>query len=352
MTTRYKGVLPRLIFAAAWFSSLLASGVGVAAAADPLEELRAVSGLIGLDAKRLLHGEIFSERGTQGSFVRGAYAESCYFVKAPVAITGSTLLHWDPSKYKEAEVDVYQSYHWPASPEEFKKFRLSTKRATDRQLIDATAAAGHGEKGTLHLRPGDAEILRQTLTETNAQDESVTAAWRQILQQRNDAMVSSGFAGLPEYQAGGVNIRAADEFKSLLKMTPGIAARFAALTEAKPFFTESADAADEVAPYAEQSQVNGHTSLCLGMLAARKTPGAWQVLDCTYYTADTYFLSVSLYQLWPWEDGTLVWQVDYVSAPFRSYLGGLDRLFAGKEISKDSAESIRLFRREISGGSH
>ena len=342
-----------LVRAAAWGLFLLAV-TAVRAADDPLEEIRKVSALTGMDAARLRRGEIFSERGTQGNFARGAYAESCYFVKTPVARAGDTLLHWDPSKYKETEVGSYLNYRWPALPDAFKKFQFSAARRTDRQIVDETLAAARGETGELHLRPSDLELLRgplkdRDLAPAGARENAVSLGWQRVLQQRSEAMADGGLTAVPSYVAAGTTIRAADEVRSLLKMTPGIAARFAPLTGARPLFADSGAAADEVSPYAEQSQVNNHTSLCLGVLAARRSPGSWQVLDCSYYTADTYFVSLSLYQIWPWENGALVWQVDYVSAPFRSYLGGLDRVFASKEMSKDSAGAVRIFRREAEG---
>ena len=84
-----------------------------------------------------------------------------------------------------------------------------------------------------------------------------------------------------------------------------------------------------------------------GMLCARKSPGSCQVLDTTYFTSGTYYLSIDLYQLWPWENGTLVWQVDYISAPFRSYAIGVDKVLAAREMLKDTGRSIRLFRRDV-----
>ncbi len=57
-------------------------------------------------------------------------------------------------------------------------------------------------------------------------------------------------------------------------------------------------------------------------------------------------MSAIAYQLWPMENGTLVWQADFVSAPFRAFTGGLDRVFAGREMIKESQQTIRLLRAE------
>ena len=317
-----------------------------------------MSGVEGIDPKPLLHGEILTARGTKGSFVRGVYAESCYFLKAGPETVKTTLLHWDPSKYKETEVSAYRSYRWPTGAEVFKAMRLNGSVPADRTLLDwTTTAIKDNAPGELHLRREDLEAFRQTFAGHDAAPATernglVDAAWQGLLQRHSDAVGAGGLAALPSYKAGGVNIIAADEFRSLLKMTPGIATRFAPLTGAKPLVAGGGTSADEIAPYTEESLVRGHTSFCLGATEAARTAenGGWQVLDLTYYTADTYFLSFSMYQLWPWEGGTLVWEVDYASAPFRGYLGGLDRVFAGKEMTKDSTGSVATLRKELAAG--
>ena len=347
----------RTVQAVASGAVLLAGSVPVAraaAAAGPLGELQAVSGVENVDAQRLRHGEILTARGTQGSFARGVYAESAYFLRATPDAVKTTLLHWDPSKYRETEVSAYRSYRWPSPPETFRGMQLRAKTPADQTLLDWTAAADKDDApGELHLGREDLAAFRQTFAGHDAAkpDERAalaSAAWQGLLQRRSDAVGAGGLAALPPYKAGDATIAAADEFRSLLKMTPTIAARFAPLTGARPLNASGAGTVDEISPYAEESLVRGHTSFCLGAAAALQTAnGGWQVLDCTYYTTDTYFLSFSVYQCWPWEGGTLVWQVDYASAPFRGYLGGLDRAFAGKEMTKDSAGSVATLRKEL-----
>jgi len=151
---------------------------------------------------------------------------------------------------------------------------------------------------------------------------------------------------LPRFQAGKIDISIRNEFDSLMKMAPKIASHFQPLIAAKPF-VQGGNSPDEIVPYWQESIVQGHTSLHAGFLAALKRSTSWQVADCTYFVSDTYYMSVSLYELVPIENGTLVWQIDFISAPFRSYLGGTDRFFAGKEMIKGAAKSIRLFRADI-----
>lgn len=319
------------------------------AAAGPIEELKTLSSLgAELDERKLLDGEVISGRGTHGDFARGAYMESCFFVRAPLARVGDALLHWNPAEHKEPDVDVFRKYRLPGTPDSFKALDLNASRAADRELVEQTRELLAGSRdgadpGEVHLGPAD-------LQKRDAGD--VNEFWRGVLRARSAAFSTGGLAALPTYSAGGggpeINARA--EFRSLLKMTPAIAARFAPLTEARPLAAGAPAAADETVGYWTQGQVRDRTQLAVGLLCARKTPGFWQVLDSTYFTSSTYYLSIDLYQLWPLENGTLVWQVDYISAPFRSYAVGLDKVLAGREMLKDTGASIRLFRRDVEGG--
>ncbi len=65
------------------------------------------------------------------------------------------------------------------------------------------------------------------------------------------------------------------------------------------------------------------------------------------HPSDTYFMALELIQLWPVEGGTLVWQVDFVSAPFRTYLGGVDRFIAGKQMTEETLDTIKTFRAHL-----
>ena len=58
-------------------------------------------------------------------------------------------------------------------------------------------------------------------------------------------------------------------------------------------------------------------------------------------------MAIDLFQLWPVEGGTLVWQVGLASAPFRSYLGGVDRYFAGRLMTSETLATIKAFRADL-----
>ncbi len=318
-------------------------------AASPLDQLRTTSKLPALDLQKLKQGEIVSNRGPLGTFSRGLYAESCYFIHAPTPIVGEKLLHWNPMKHRELEVQILREYNWPAPPAVFDSLALSSSRAEDKWLIDRTWQISPKHAGELHVTANETKQFRDAVRSLgNApaapqRDGKANEFWRKILRARNDAISAGGLAALPWYNANDEHISPGAEFHSLMKIAPTIAAQFAPLLSKAPF-SGATNPPDELAPYWEASLVRGHTSLHGGFLSARKSAASWQIADCTYYASDTYFFSVVLYELWPVENGTLVWQIDFVSAPFRGFIGGVDRIFAGKQMINDDAQTAKLFR--------
>ena len=302
----------------------------------------------GLDLEKLKRGEIESVRGPLGNFPRGVYVEDCFFVRAPLAIVGEKLLHWDTSKHPELEVSILREYSWPAPPNVFDALALSSNRPKDKWLIDHTwRTITSGTPDGLFVAATEMTAAKQSAnTPANRRDTKASEFWKKILASRDKAGASGGLKALPRFQAGKIDISIRSEFDGLMNMTPRVASHFQSLISAKPF-SESGHSPDEVVPYWQETLVQGHTTLHAGFLAAVKRATSWQVADCTYFTSDTYFMSVTLYELSPIENGTLVWQIDFVSAPFRSYLGGTDRFFAGKEMIKGAAKSIRLFRADV-----
>lgn len=322
---------------------LLASA---AFAAEPIQQIGSLSGLPGVDLDRLKHGEIVSARGPLGNFPRGVYVEACYFIKAPVQAVGEKLLHWDTSKHPELEVSILREYTWPAPANVFDPLALSSQKTKDKWLIDRTwQTLISGRPGELYLSANEAAAAKlPTQPSPEQRDAKVNEFWKKVLAARDKAIESGGLNALPRFSAVNIDISIRGEFDGLMRLAPKIASHFQPLIKAKPF-AEEGNPADEIAPYWQQSRVRGHSTLHEGFLAARKSSTTWQVADCTYFSSDTYFMSVTFFELFPVDNGTLVWQIDFVSASFKPYLGGTDRFFAGKEMVKGTAKTIELFRR-------
>jgi hypothetical protein len=318
-------------------------------AAEPLDVLHATSKLPTVDLATLKQGEVVSNRGPLGTFSHGVYVESSYFIHAPTPMVGEKLLHWNPMKHGELEVQMLREFAWPAPPAVFDSLALSSSRAEDKWLIDRTWQIAPKHPGELHLTANEPKQFRDAVRSLgNApaapqREGKASEFWRRILRARNDAVAAGGLAALPPYTANDEHVSQAMEFRNLMRIAPAIAARFAPLLSKAPF-TGATNPPDELVPYWEAALVRGHTSLHGGFLSARKSAASWQIADCTYFASDTYFFSVNLYELWPVENGTLVWQIDFVSAPFRGFIGNVDRIFAGKAMIKDDVQTAKLFR--------
>jgi hypothetical protein len=245
---------------------------------------------------------------------------------------------------------MLREFSWPAPPGVFDSLALSPARAEDKWLLDRSSQLSPKHAGEVHVTANDANQFHDSLRglgPTAPRDGKINDFWRKILRARNDAIAGGGLSALPSFPSGDERISAAVEFHNLMKLAPNIASHFAPLLSRSPF-AGSNNPPDEIVPYWEATLVRGHTSLHGGFLSARKMPGSWQISDCTYFPSDTYFFSVVLYELSPVENGTLVWQIDFVSAPF-GFIGNVDRIFAGKQMIKDDAQTAKLFRGDVEG---
>ncbi len=310
--------------------------LGATVLAGPLEELRSLSLLPPVDLAQLKAGKIVSERGPLGDFSRGIHLESCYFIKAPLEEVGKGLLHWDPVQRRDPDVRLFREYALPGAPDVFRKLELDSGFAGDKWLLDQTArAAQTGEAGDLHLTSEELALLR-------AKARPPVEAWREILRGRSEALARGGLAAVPPYGAD-KSISPGSELRGLLTLAPKVARHFQPITGAQPLVAGGKPASEAVG-YWEAIKVRDHTTLQLGLYAARKSAESWQLINCVYYPTDTYFMAVDLFQLWPVDGGTLVWQASFVSAPFRTYLGGVDRYVAGKLMTDETLSTIKAYR--------
>lgn len=319
--------------------------------AGPLEEVRALSQVSALDMVRLKSGEIVTQRGEDDGFARGISVESCYFIAAPMAEVGNRLLHWDPSRHPEMETRLYREYPLASPASTFQHVRLSSRVENDRWLLDHTyAIADGGAADDLHVTDAEMQLIRHEVPKkgaTSASDREAHAngVWGQILQRRSESLARGGMAAVAPFGTA-PGISPGSEFRGLLTLNEKAAKHFRPILGAHPLGGSGAKA-DEAVGYWETSIVRGHTTLQLGVFAAQKGANSWQLADCVYYPTDTYFMALDLFQLWPVEGGTLVYQVGFVSAPFRTYLGGVDRYVAGKQMVGETLDTIKAFRGDL-----
>jgi hypothetical protein len=319
------------------------AAAGAAAQAAPLDELRSLSQLRNVDLAKLKNGEIISVRGPVGDFPRGIHLECCYFIAAPMNVVGHALLHWDPLPHKDLKVRRYREYSLPPRPDAFRTMQLDPTVADDRWLLEETAKISQGSAvGGLHLTTEEAALLRR-------KSMGPSEAWREILRRRSEALARGGLNAIAPYGTADKSISPGSEFRGLLTLAPKAARHFRPITGAQPMVS-AGEPASETVGFWEAFKARDHNILQLGLFAGRKESDSWQLIDCVYYPSDTYFMALDLFQLWPVDGGTLVWQVGFVSAPFRGYLGGIDRFIAGKLMMQATLGTIIAFRSDIEKG--
>ena len=305
----------------------------------PLDELRSLAQLPAVDLARLKQGQIAMERWTHGDFPRGIYLESCYFIQAPMSVVGDALLHWEPLRHQNLKIRLYREFSLPPAADAFATLKLNPAVPDDKWLFERTAQVVQGSApDDLHLTNQEADLLRQRSSTPNG-------SWQEILRRRSEALARGGLAAVGPY-ANDDSISSVSEFRGLLTLAPKAAQHFRPIIAARAIFPGGKPASEAVG-YWEALNVHNHTTLQLGVRAAQKTPDSWQLINCTYYPSDTYFMALNLFQIWPMDGGTLVWQVGLVSAPFRSYLGGIDRYIAGQLMTQATIDTIKAFRTDV-----
>jgi len=248
-------------------------------------------------------------------------------------------MHWDPRGHKELEIRLYGEFSLPPPADAFKALQLNPAVPDDSWLLNRTAEISHGSApADLHLTNQEAELLRQKFA-------NPSAAWQLILRGRAESLARGGLTAIAPY-GGDNSISPASEFRGLLTLAPKAARHFQSVTKTRPLDPNGGPASEAVG-YWEMTKVRGHTTLQLGLFAAQQTANSWQLVNCVFYPSDTYFMAVDLFQLWPVDGGTLVWQVGFASAPFRSYLGGVDRYVGGKQMMEETTDTIKAFRADV-----
>ena len=288
--------------------------------AGPIDELKSISQLPSLDLAKLKQGQIVTGRVADGNFARGISLESCYFVAAPMATVGEKLLHWDPTKHPGSQTRLYQEYNLPGARSIFQAIRLDPSIDNDGWIIDHTLAVADGDAPSdLHLTAGELALIRKEMPPKHtavrqARIARANQAWGEILRARSHSLTQGGMAAIAPYTSD-KSISPGSEFRGLFTLKPKVGKYFQPLLSMRPLAASGASA-DEAVGYWETTLVRGHTTLQLGLFASRKSPASWQLIDCVYYPSDTYFMALDVFQLWPVDGGTLVWQVGFVSAPF------------------------------------
>jgi hypothetical protein len=164
----------------------------------------------------------------------------------------------------------------------------------------------------------------------NGSSDKINSTWSAILLDRATTFQSNGLLKAEPYDLGGTPFKLAPELVGLLKQRAPVLKRFVSVMD--EIMTGKPGTNLPVVYYWENEKIQGSQNIGLGAVHALKTATGYQLADLTYYSASSYYISITLHELWPvtvnGKAQTYVWRGDYVISPSIGYTRGIERMAA------------------------
>jgi len=316
---------------------------------DPLAGLKKFGDFPQIDVKRLLAGEILSQRGSLMKFPNGISSQLCFAVPTSPAETVKRLNAWDANRCPSLK--VYAS-HGLNDPGELKDFNslylyLDPAKRPVRWFWDQTQATT-GRSSDLNLTQIEAlELARCVGKDPTAK--TIGSCWGKLLFARAAGFQRSGFSSSLPYEFDVEPINPASHLRALLLEQILIAHEFAPLLQAAGLLPGGA-AVSHIRPsyYWRLFQADHHATFSLGAVYLQQVGDHYQELDLEYYVSGTYYASATLYEIWPIRDGgrtgSLVWCNVLCSAPVLRFATGIERLATGVILTLEFKKFVRCFQ--------
>gem|GEM_PF-854332 len=244
------------------------------------------------------------------------------------------VLEFDPTKGRtlawseEGSVKIYEAFPRPPAPEAWNRFR----EALGQPPFDLLLQVEGRKEGRVHLHP--AEIQKVSSGKING--------WIEVLTERIQTYHRGGWkenAGVPSGPDSLVDFD--ESLRDVLKENGPVRDEYRRVLTALAYGGQDKTDPVEVRDYWQLMEVDKSPAVALGCAVMRKgTGGRYEVADMHYYASNGYYGAVSLYGIWPYQDGkSLVCRIDAVETdPF--------------QLTQATARMIgeSLFMREVKSG--
>ena len=334
------------LLVAAGFAAIL---VGVSTAkADAVSEMASFSALGNVDLTQLAKTDVKTAHGPPMSSPRFLSVQSCYVVPRPPTKEIESLRQWNPTQHRELKVFLHADIPSSPAPENFSRLSSAPDNASVRALASKT------EKLSADLQISQDEAKKFSAAGAagagRVMPAPVVSFWTNVLSARARAFSSGGSAAQPPYDHTGQAIRPNEELNGLLRQQDKVRRQFSAFLGTTGI-GRGAGAKPEL--YWELLDVDGEGVVTLGASYNRAgSAGTYQAADTLYYASGGYYVTLTLYQMWPivleGRPSTLVWRGDFVSAPSLASLHGVERLASESAMMKDITKAVTLYRRDTS----
>lgn len=319
----------------------------VAQAADPVECLKSFSDFKQVDLKRLLNGEIASERGKLMNLRTGISTQSCYATPLSAAETAKRLQEWNPLSHESLGVYRFHSVGVPPDAADFGDLDFKMDKRAVRWLLNKTLTTTVGDSD-LNLSHAESQQIASSL-KRNSTPQEVAACWTKLLLARTSAFQSKGLDGVAPYEVSTGNVSPAEQIRLMVKEKGRIAREFDSLIQKAGLFGGAATLKPSC--YWNLFSSEGYGTLCLGAMYLLPVDDHYQLLDLEYYVSGSYYASATFYEIWPIKvgdkTGSLVWRGDLFSAGGLAYTKGMERIAYGAVMLLEIKKWIRAFQDDI-----
>ncbi len=322
---------------------------GVAQTADPVAYLKSFSDFHEVDLKRLLNGEIASERGALMNLRTGISTQSCFATPASPAETAKRLQEWNPVSHESLGVYRFHPTGAPPDVADFKDLDFELDKRAVRWLLNKTLTTTVGDSD-LNLSRAESQQIALSLKK-NSTPQEVAACWTKLLLARVSAFQSKGFDGITPYEVSGDKVSPTEQIRLMVKEKSRIAREFDPLIQKVGL----AGGAATLKPsyYWNLFSSEGYGTLCLGATYSLPVDDHYQLLDLEYYVSGSYYASATFYEVWPIKvgdkTGSLVWRGDLFSAGGLAYTKGMERIAYGAVMLLEIKKGIRAFQDDLKG---
>ena len=319
---------------------------------DPLAGFKQFGEFPKIDIKRLLEGEILTQRGPLMNFPNGISSQLCFAVPISPAETVKQLQTWDPTRYPSLKVYASHDLNDPSELKEFDSLSLYLDPGNRpiRWLWDQTLATT-AHSSDLNLTQIEAVELTRCVG-NDATAKTMGACWGNLLFARAAGFQRNGFTSSLPYEFNSEAVNPVSHLRSLVQEQTLITREFAPLLQ-RAGLVDGGAALSPLRPsyYWRLFQADHHATLSLGAVYTLHVGDRYQQLDLEYYVSGTYYASATLYEIWPISDGgktgSLVWCNVLCSAPTLRYASGMERLASGVVLTLEFKKCIRSFQESI-----
>ncbi len=316
--------------------------------ADAVSDLAAFSIFDKVDLIQLAKSDVRTAHGPPMGNPRFLSVQSCYVSPGSPAQQIEALRRWDPTRHRELKVFLHSDLPANPTPANFSKLQNAPDNGPVRSFVSATQKLGP----ELQISKDEAKRFSTASGGGGGMPAAVAKFWSDVLTARTHSFASGGTAGQPPYDHGGQTIRVNDELNGLLRQQEKIRRQFSGLIGSTGIGRGAGSLRPEL--YWELLDVDDQGVVSLGAYYTHGgAGGSYQAADVLYYASGGYYVSLTLYQMWPvnveGKASTLVWRGDMISAASLASLHGVERLGSESAMMKEISKAVTLFRRDTSG---